>query len=246
MASSLAARAAARAQMAPSITPQQQGPQEQGFLDRNRGMIENLFGLGGEAIGAWNQYQAGRPQQTDNTPEALKQLGAGQKPQIPSLENAPNYDRTNSQLSDTLKKLLGERIDRLGGGAEEGETNTDRWQQAAYQTANSQEGDQPVPKASGANFPWEQAGQLGMSALNRLGGDPTWKEHMTPDQVAARDPNWFRNQMVGLAPGVLEAGGRIAGNLIHPGAGEAVGQIGNTAGNVINRLGRAEQPQRYT
>ena len=243
MASQLAARQAARSQMAPALNQQQQGPQQQGFLDQHRGFIQNLFGLGGEAIGAWNQYQAGQPQQADNTPEALKQLASGQKPPMPNLDNAPSYDKTNSQLSDTLKKLLGERIDRLGGGAEEGETNTNRWEQAAYQTAHNQEGDQPVPKASGTNFPWEQ---LGMSALNRLGGEPTWKEHMTPDQVEARDPNWFRNEIVGLAPGALEAAGRVGGNFFNPAAGQAAAAVGRGAGNLVNRFGRAEAPQRYT
>ena len=253
MASSLAARQAARQAMPPALNPQQAAAQPQGFLDRHRGTIENFLGFGGEAVQAWNQYQANQPKQnTDNIPETLKQLASGQKPQIPTLENAPAYDKTNNQLSETLKKLLGERMDRLDRTAGQGETNTDVWEQKAYQTADNQEGEQPVPSFGGTNFPWEK---IGMAALNRLGGEPTYKEELTPGRIAAQDRNWLNNGIVGQAPAALEAGGRLAGRVAGAyfggpagaaAGGEVGAGVGNFVGSGIKRFGTVNQPERYT
>lgn len=271
MPSSLAARYAVRQGMAPSINPQST-MKPQGWLNQNAGTIEKgagwaapvtdflgqaagnyainrAIGVGGNAL----ESQLNGWLNPDASDQAIKRLGGGNfnldqfNPQ-----NAKPYD-TNSQLSDTLKNLMHERI----GSLEEshGRTNPERWEQQAYAAANGQSGGQRTPSYEDKppQFPWEEALT---GAVNRYNTPETMGQgSMTSEQnQEGPNPNEGRNALLKFAPtaGLFAGGaaGAAAGSVI-PVLGTVYGGIsgayaGYKAGQQARDKFTVAHPKRYT
>lgn len=268
MASSLAARQAARQAMPPAIN--QQDPQQpQGFLNRNAGRIGAIADVA-EPIGRAGAQFAGNYLFGQGANALEEKLRGLQNPdanaeavgnQIKGKLNNPNFNLdqqkpagpdTNSQLSDALKQLMNQRLGDMEEG--HGKTNPQIWQQQAYNTANNQTGQQGTPAYVGAfQFPWEQdlSGAINRYNAPDLGGtDLVASEENQP----GANPNEGRNEALRLAP----AGGAAGGALIGAGIGSVVPVVGTAVGAGVGGLagyaaGRAAQnkftvapPKRYT
>lgn len=250
MANTLAARLAARQQMAPQMGGHARGQQPQGFLDRNRNIIEPLIGLGQQGAEAAAQYaqqrygyQADRAareanQKKPSTPDEIAEaVKAKQGSLIGSTLQPEAMTGANAQLSDLLKQLSNQKLDRMIGSSGN-PTNPELWANEAYQTAEQQQGDQPVPQYSqteGPKFPWEQ---FLSQAMNRHGNQIFGRQASGLRMDV--DPNWLRNRLAQAAPAAGQAigalGGGIVGGLYGGPAGAAAGaNLGGAGGNIIGQ-----------